>query len=162
VLAHGPAGWPYATSTKLLPPLRTAADRAALCAGVADGTLVVVSDHWPRRAIEKDCEYAYAAPGASALESVLGVLLELVARGELALAAALRALTVGPAAAFGLEGGCLAPGAPADCVVFDPEPRWPVDPARWRSRGRSTPLAGQWLRGRVRATIVGGEIVYRE
>jgi len=161
-LASGPEGWPYTTSTKLLPPLRTAADRAALCAGVADGTLVVVSDHWPRRAIEKDCEYVYAAPGASALESVLGVLLELVARGELALDAALRALTVGPAAAFGLEGGRLAPGAPADCVVFDPEPRWQVEPARWRSRGRSTPLAGHWLRGRVRATIAGGEIVYRE
>jgi len=161
-VAAGPSGWPYVTSTKLLPPLRTAADRTALCAGVADGTLVVISDHWPRRSIEKDCEYAYAAPGASALESVLGVLLELVARRELPLDAALRALTAGPAAAFGLEAGRLAPGGPADLVMFDPEPRWLVDPTRWRSRGRSTPLAGHWLRGRVLATVVAGKIVYRE
>jgi dihydroorotase len=163
VVAHGPRGLPFDSSTRLDPPLRTAEDAAALCEALADGTLAAVAtDHRPQRAVEKDCEYAYAAPGASALETAFGALMELVAAGRLSLNVALRALTSGPAQAFGLDAGRLVAGGPADLVVLDPDAAWTVDPSRFHSRGKSTPLAGRTLRGRVLATLVGGAIVHRE
>jgi dihydroorotase len=162
-LAVGPAGSPYDSSTRLDPPLRTAADAAALCAALEDGTLdAVATDHRPQRQVDKDCEYQDAAPGASGLETALGVLMELVALERLSLGTAVRALTSGPARAFGLAAGRLAVGGPADLVVFDPRAAWTVDPTRFRSRGKSTPLAGRSLRGRVLLTMVGGGIVHRE
>jgi dihydroorotase len=163
VVAAGPGGAPYDTSTKLDPPLRTAADAAALREALADGTIAAVAtDHRPQRSVDKDCEYAYAAPGATALETALGVLLELVAAGVLSLDTAIRALTRGPADVFDLPGGRLSIGGAADLVVFDPTAVWGVDPARFYSQGKSTPLAGGSLRGRVRATIVGGQVVHRD
>jgi dihydroorotase len=59
-----------------------------------------------------------------------------------------------------LPGGTLAVGAPADVVVFDPNEEWIVDPARFASKGKNTPLAGLRLRGRVRLTLLGGATVY--
>ncbi|HZU07047.1 MAG TPA: dihydroorotase [Chloroflexota bacterium] len=163
VVARGPGGHPYDPSTKLDPPLRTAADAAALRAALAEGVIdAVVSDHRPQRPAAKACEYAYAAPGASALETTLAVLMELVATGALSLTAAVRALTSGPASVFGLPAGRLAVGELADLVIFDPDARWTVDPSRFRSRAQSTPLAGRTLHGRVLATLVGGAIVHRE
>jgi len=90
------------------------------------------------------------------------VLMELVAADVLSLPIALRALTSSPAEVFGLEAGRLAVGGTADLVVLDPRAVWTVDPASFQSRGRSTPLAGRSLRGKVLATLVGGEIVHRE
>ncbi len=163
VVAAGPRGLPYDTSTRLDPPLRSAADAAALRAALEDGTIdAVATDHRPQRAVDKACEYADARPGASSLETALGALMELVAAGELSFTTAVRALTVGPATAFGLDAGRLAVGGPADLVVFDPSATWTVDPARFYSRGKSTPLAGRSLRGRVLATLVDGTIVHRE
>ncbi|HZS01909.1 MAG TPA: dihydroorotase [Chloroflexota bacterium] len=163
VVRDGPAGRPYDTSTRLDPPLRSAADAAALLAAVADGTIAAVAtDHRPQRQVDKDCEYAYAAPGATALETALGALMELVATNRLSLPVVIRALTSGPAALFGLDAGRLAVGGPADLVVFDPDAVWTVEPARFHSRGKSTPLAGRTLRGRVRATLVGGAIVFSD
>jgi dihydroorotase len=163
VLARGPHGRPFDSSTRLEPPLRTAADAAALRAGLADGTIdAVATDHRPQRSVDKECEYAYAAPGASGLETALGALMELVAAGELSLEVAVRVLTSGPARAFGLDAGRLAVGAPADLTIFDPEATWTVEPARFHSRGKSTPLAGRTLHGRVAATLVGGVFAHRE
>ena len=162
VVAAGPGGVPYDTSTKLDPPLRSAADAVALREALADGTIVAVAtDHRPQRSVDKDCEYAYAAPGASALETALGALMEVVAVGGVSLTTAVRAPTSRPAAAFGLAAGRLVVGGPADLVIFDSEMPWTVDAARFESRGRSTPLAGRSLRGRVLATLVGGAIVHR-
>jgi dihydroorotase len=163
VVADGPAGLPYHSSTRLEPPLRTAEDGGALQAALADGTIdAVATDHRPQRAVDKDCEYAYAAPGASVLETALSALMELVATGALSLEVVLRGLTSGPARVFGLDAGRLAVGAPADIVIFDPDATWTVDPARFHSRGQCTPLAGRTLHGRVLATLVGGAIVHRE
>jgi dihydroorotase-like cyclic amidohydrolase len=159
----GPHGRPFDSSTRLDPPLRSAADAAALRAGVTDGTIVAIAtDHRPQRGVDKDCEYAYAAAGASVLETAFGALMELVASERLSLQVVVRALTSGPAQVFGLEAGRLAVDGPADLVVADPETAWTVDPARFHSRGKSTPLAGRTLRGRVLATLVGGAIVHRE
>ena len=87
----------------------------------------------------------------------------LVARGELELGAALRALTQGPVETFSLDDhvsgiGTLAVGAPGDVTVFDPEERWTIDPTTFASKGKNTPLAGLELRGRVRAVAVAGEL----
>jgi dihydroorotase len=162
-VAEGPYGEPYDTSTRLDPPLRGAADRSALQQALADGTIcAVATDHRPQRSVDKDCEYAYAAPGASGLETAFGALMELVAAGTLSLQQAIRALTSGPAAAFGLDAGRLAVGHSADLVICDPAATWTVDPARFRSQGKSTPFAGRTLRGRILATVVGGAIVHRE
>jgi dihydroorotase len=162
-VATGPWGAPYDTSTKLDPPLRSEADVSALRDALIDGTIAAVAtDHRPQRSVDKDCEYAYAAPGATALETAFGVLMELVAADVLSLPIALQALTSGPAEVFGLDAGRLDVGGSADLVVLDPQAVWTVDPASFHSRGRSTPLAGRSLRGRVLATLVGGEIVHRE
>ncbi len=163
------AGWrpdgrvahPYDTATKVNPPLRTEADRQALVAAIADGTLDLIgTDHAPHSPVDKECEYGLAAFGISGLETALAALLGLVHRGELDLGLLLRRLTSDPARAFDLPGGTLAPGAPADVCLFDPEAVWTVDPSRFASKGRNTPLAGTSLRGQVVATICGGEMVY--
>jgi dihydroorotase len=122
----------------------------------------VATDHRPQRSVDKDCEYAYAAPGATGFETALGALMELVAGGALSLDTMVRALTSGPALAFGLDAGRLTVGGPADLTIVDPEAAWTVNPSGFHSRGKSTPLAGRTLRGRVLATLVGGAIVHRE
>ncbi|MBF6589963.1 MAG: dihydroorotase [Ktedonobacterales bacterium] len=157
-LAPGPR---YDTSTKVNPPLRPAADGAALLAGLRDGTIdAIATDHAPHGPVEKDGEYAEAAFGISGLETALAALLTLVHAGWLDLPTLIAALTERPARAFGLEAGTLRSGALADITIFDPNDVWVVDPARFASKGRNTPLAGVTLRGRVRLTILGGAVVY--
>lgn len=144
----------YNTAAKLSPPLRGEADRAALLEAVRAGRLTVASGHRPSPAEGKACEYDYADFGAAALETALPAALEI-----LGAEAFVRATSVGPARAFGLEGGTLAPGAVADVAVFDPGAEWDVRPEAFRSRGRTSPLAGRRLRGRAVLTVVGGEVV---
>ncbi len=155
------SGGRYDTATKVNPPLRTAEDCAALLAGLLDGTIdAVATDHAPHTAVDKDCEYGEAAFGISGFETALASLLALVHAGKLPLPVLIAALTERPARAWNLAAGTLRVGAPADLVVFDPDERWTVDPARFASKGRNTPLAGVTLRGRVRLTLLGGEVVY--
>jgi dihydroorotase len=153
-------GQPYDTNTKMNPPLRSPRDRESLVAGLADGTLdAIATDHAPHASVDKLCEFDAAAFGITGLETALGALLRLVESGELDLTLAIEKLTIGPCRAFGLPYGTLAPGAPADVVVFDPKARWRVDPAQLASLGKNTPLVGQELVGRVLHTIVGGRLV---
>ncbi|HEX6251892.1 MAG TPA: dihydroorotase [Gemmatimonadaceae bacterium] len=153
----------YNTNAKMNPPLRTAADVEALCAAVADGTIdVIATDHAPHHYDEKEREFANAPNGIVGLETALGVLLtSLVHTDVVSLPLLVERMSCAPARIFGLEGGTLRRGAPADVTVFDPELEWTVDPKRFRSKGRNTPYAGRALRGRALCTIVGGEIVYR-
>jgi dihydroorotase len=161
-LGHTPAaGVRYDTATKVNPPLREPRDAAALLEGLLDGTIdAIATDHAPHTSVDKDCEYGEAAFGISGLETALAALLALVHAGRLPLADLVAALTVRPARAFGLPAGTLAPGAAADVVVFDPEEEWVVEPARFASKGRNTPLVGLTLRGRVRLTLLDGAVVY--
>jgi dihydroorotase len=157
---HG-RGHPYDTSTKVNPPLRSPRDRESLVAALADGTLdAIATDHAPHASVDKLCEYDGAAFGISGLETALGAVVRLVESGELDLTLAIEKLTIGPSRAFGLPYGTLAPGAPADVVVFDPKARWIVDPADFASLGRNTPLAGQEMVGRVVTTLVAGVPVH--
>ncbi len=167
LLATPDRGPRYDTATKVNPPLRTARDGEALAAALADGTIdAIATDHAPHSEVEKVCCYDEAAFGISGLETALGALLALAHAGLLDLARIVAALTAGPARVFALSErtgvtlGTLAPGAAGDVVVFDPRERWRVEPESLASQGRNTPLAGIELRGRVRATILGGVSVY--
>ena len=83
--------------------------------------------------------------------------------GEMALSDILRRMTINPACILRLPTkGRLAIGSDGDVVIFDPDEAWTVDPNRFASKGRNTPFAGKTLRGKVKYTIVGGEIVYWE
>ncbi|HXU00197.1 MAG TPA: dihydroorotase [Polyangia bacterium] len=151
----------YDTSTKCNPPLRTAADIEALRAALADGTIdAVATDHAPHSPVEKDVEFEEAAFGMIGLETALPLVLELVRGGALTPAALVTRLSVAPAAAFGLAGGTLADGAPADVTVVDPDATWTCDAVALRSRSRNTPFSGKTLRGRAALTVVGGTIAY--
>lgn len=153
----------YNTNAKMNPPLRTAPDVEALCEAVADGTIdVIATDHAPHHYDEKEREFANAPNGIVGLETALGVLLtSLVHTDVVSLPLLVERMSCAPARIFGLEGGTLRRGAPADVTVFDPDREWTVDPSRFRSKGRNTPYAGRALRGRALCTIVGGGIVYR-
>lgn len=154
----------YDTRYKVNPPIRTAADREALIAGLADGTLdAIASDHAPHADFEKEIEFDRAPFGLVGLETTLGLVMEeLVRKERLSLAAAIERLTAGPARALGLPHGTLAPGAAADLTLFDPEAAWRVDPAEFRSLSRNSPFAGRTLHGRVAVVIVGGEVRFRD
>lgn len=146
---------------RLDPPLRGAADRAALAAGLADGGIdVLVSDHTPVDDDEKQMPFAEAETGATGLELLLPLTLKWAADSGVPLAAALARITSEPARILGLERGCLKPGVPADLCVFDPARRFTVSRERLRSQGKNTPFLGRELAGEVRYTLIDGHLAY--
>jgi dihydroorotase len=153
---------PYDASTRVAPPLRTDEDIEALIEGLRDGTLdAIATGHSPQARVDKECEYALAAPGISGLETALALVLTLVHRGELDLVNMVAKLTEGPAQVLGRSPATLHPGARADIVIFHPDEYWTVDAAQFVSRGHNTPLQGQRLKGQVMLTMSAGQIVYR-
>jgi dihydroorotase len=151
----------YDTNAKMAPPLRTAADVAALRAAVADGTVeAIASDHAPHHQDEKDVEFDQAAFGIIGLETTLGLGLRLVADGVLDLPALAARLGTGPAAILGIPGGTVDVGAAADLTLVDPERRWKVAARSFKSKSRNTPFEGWELTGRAVAVLVGGRLVY--
>jgi dihydroorotase len=143
------------------PPLRSERDVLACLGALQDGLFdAIATDHAPHTVVDKECEYGLAANGISGLETALGALMWLVHRGDLDLATMIRYLTVEPARVLGLPYGTLRKGAAADVVIFDPDAEWIVDPSKFFSKGKNTPLAGVALRGKVAATIVGGKVVH--
>ncbi len=159
---EGAPGRPSDPDTKVNPPLRPEADAVALLAALKEGTFDLVStDHAPHAAPEKQgSEFAKAAFGLSGSEFALPTMLALVRAGHITLRDAIERLSAVPARLWGLDGGTLAPGAPADIVVFDPDERWVVTPESLHTKSPNTPLLGMELRGRVRMTLVGGEERY--
>jgi dihydroorotase len=153
----------YSTRFKMNPPLREPADVLALVEALADGTIdAIATDHAPHHEDEKAVEFDAAPFGVVGLETAAAVVYDrLVAPGRLALDRFVELFSTGPAKAFGLQGGTLVPGSPADVTLFDPRYAWTVDPAKFRSLGRSTPFAGWDLVGAPAATVVGGRIVWR-
>jgi dihydroorotase len=168
-VAGGALGAPYDTNARVNPPLRTAEDVAACIAGLADGTIdCVATDHAPHALTDKLCEFDKAAPGISGIETAMSVLLTLVRDGKLDLTLALRRMSFDAVRAFHLDRGDLAglgtlsPGAPADLVLLSPNDEWTVDPSKFVSLGKNSPLAGTRLAGHVRATIAAGSVVYAD
>jgi len=154
----------YDTSTKVNPPLRTAADVAAVKEGLADGTIdVIATDHAPHTVEEKDVEYELAPFGLVGLETAVGLVwTELVATGVLTPLQAITKLTINPASILGLSKGTLMTCADADITIIDPEISWTVEPAQFAGKGRNTPFTGRLLKGLPYATIVSGRIVMRD
>ncbi|HEX8434788.1 MAG TPA: dihydroorotase [Archangium sp.] len=153
----------YDTHARMNPPLRTRRDVQAIREALADGTLdAIATDHAPHGVLEKQVEFEKSWNGVVGLETALGLTLSLVREGVLSLQRAIALLTDGPAKAFGLPGGHLAPGAPADVVVVEQDVEWTVDAARFFSRSRNTPFHGRRLTGRVAQTWVGGRLVFED
>ncbi len=150
----------YRTDAKMNPPLRSEADRAAVYEGLVDGTLdFVATDHAPHHYEEKERPFDEAPAGIVGLETALPVCIgELVKRGPLSLYDLVERMSTAPARVMGIDGGTLRARRPADVVVFDPKEEWIANAERFLSKGRNTPFDGQTMTGRVRYTIVGGEI----
>jgi len=143
------------------PPVRSLDDRARLRAGVRAGVLgSICSDHQPHELDAKLNPFADTAPGISAVDSLLALVIGLVADNELTLAQAVKALTCGPAAALGIDRGTLSLGSPADICLFDPDEQWVLDDTSMLSRGHNTPFKGHTLKGRARCTLVDGRVVF--
>ncbi|MCR9086736.1 MAG: dihydroorotase [Rhodobacteraceae bacterium] len=151
----------YRTFFKIKPPLRSEDDRLAMVEAVADGTIDVISSmHTPQDEESKRLPFEEAASGAVGLETLLPATLRLYHAGQLSLSAIFRALSLNPARRLGLPGGRLAPGAPADLVLFDPDAPFVLDRFALHSKSKNTPFDGQRMQGRVRGTWVGGARVF--
>jgi dihydroorotase len=154
---------------RLNPPLRQQRDRDALRAGLADGTIdALVSDHTPVGEDEKALPFAESEPGATGLELLLSLACKWAKDSGIALPRALAVITSQPAGLLGSALGAMAAssgrliaGGVADICIFDPQAVWTVEPAALRSQGRHTPFGGYELPGRVRATLVGGQLAYQ-
>lgn len=146
------------------PPLRTAADVAAIVEGLQDGTIdCIATDHAPHTVVEKARPLTRAPSGMVGLETALAIALtQLYHSGAMELTELLRTMTVGPAKVLGLPHGELAVGAAADLTLFDLNQLWTIDPAKFRSKGRNTPFGGKTVRGKVKYTLVGGQVIYRD
>jgi dihydroorotase len=164
----GQGGWDlvYDTNAKVNPPLRSQEDVDACVAALADGTIdCIATDHAPHAVIEKLCEFDDAAFGISGLETAFGLCMRLVHEGKISLETLIERLTIGPVRALGLDRivpgiGTLGVGARADFVLLDPDAEWIVEPERFASKGKNTPLAGVTLKGAVVMTIAGGRVVH--
>ena len=153
VPAHG-------TYARMNPPLRKEADRQALIAALADGTIdMVATDHAPHTAEEKAREFAKAPSGITGLETSLALgITSLVKPGHLSLTELMEKMSLNPATLYKLDCGRMEEGAPADFVIFDENEKWVVD--SFASKATNSPFLGAELTGRVRYTICDGKVVY--
>lgn len=145
----------------VIPPLRTQRDRDALRAGLADGTVdAICSDHTPVDEDAKQLPFAEAEAGATGLELLLPLTLKWADESETPLLSALAKITDAPARVLGIDAGHLSTGHAADICLFDPDHDWKVEPGALRSQGKNSPFLGLEVKGRVRCTLVEGQIVY--
>ena len=152
----------YDTNVKMNPPLREAADRDAMLAGIADGSVdVIATDHAPHHHDEKHVEFDHAPFGITGLETAVSLCFDrLVHAGIVSVSRLVELLSVNPARILGVPGGSLAEGAPADITILAPDIEVTIAAQSMRSLSRNTPCDGWTLRGGVAATIVGGRAVY--
>ena len=146
---------------RIEPPLRSRRDREALSRGLADGTIdCAVSDHTPVDEDQKQMPFDEAEPGVTGLELLLPLALKWGEERGLSLAQSLARVTCEPARVLGVASGRIEAGAPGDLILFDPRAPFRVTPENLRSQGKNSPFLGHELAGRVRATLVAGNVVY--
>lgn len=152
----------YDTNVKMNPPLRESADRDAMLAGIADGTVdVIATDHAPHHADEKVVEFDRAPFGIVGLETCVSLVFDrLVHAGRIGVSRAIELLATNPARVLHLPGGHLTVGAPADVTILAPDEVVTVQAAAFRSRSKNTPFDGWQLKGAVAMTMVDGRIIY--
>ncbi|MDP7392938.1 MAG: dihydroorotase, partial [Alphaproteobacteria bacterium] len=152
----------YRTFAKVSPPLRSEADRKAVVAGLADGTIdAVASDHTPSDQDSKRLPFAQAEFGIVGLETLLTLTLEPFHNSEIGLLEALAKITSNPARMLGLKSGRLQRGAAADLVLFNADTPWRIEEEGFRSKSKNTPFDGRPVQGRVLETLVDGRTVYK-
>lgn len=155
----------YDTHAKMNPPLRSERDRMAVIEAILDGTVdCLATDHAPHAAHEKEVEFERAPNGIIGLETALGLALGVLGREHgIPLAKIVAMMSTIPAGLILPSGyGSLAVGSRADLAIFDPGIEWSYDVSRTRSKSRNTPFGGSAMLGRVRMTICGGDIVFRQ
>ena len=147
----------------LTPPLRTLRDRDALRGALADGTVdALCSDHTPVDDDAKQLPFAEAESGATGLELLLPLTLKWAEEVQLPLTKCLAKITSDAARILGIDAGRLAVGGAADICIFDPDQHWMVEPGALKSQGKNTPFLGFEMRGKVRYTLIDGDIVYHD
>ncbi len=153
----------FDTNTKVNPPLRAEKDRLAIIAGLKDGTLdCIVTDHAPHHADDKNVEYNFAAFGMSGLETSFALsYTALVKGGVLSLNELAEKMSLAPRKILNLGGG-LKVGERADFTAVDLNEEWTIDPKDFLSKGKNTPFTGRKVFGKVKYTVVDGEIKYEE
>lgn len=154
----------YDTNYKMSPPLRSAEDRAAVIAGLKDGTIdCIATDHAPHHRDDKEVEFQQAANGITGLETAVSLALDrLVYPGHIALPDLVRLMSTNPARVLGVRPPALMVGAEADITVIDPEKATAVRAEEMASRSRNSPFIGWTLTGGPMFTIVAGRLVMEE
>ena len=151
----------YRTFAKVSPPLRCEEDRLAVIEGLRDGTIdVIASDHRPQDQDSKRLPFVQAEPGIVGLETLLPLTLALHRNADIGLLDLIRRLTSAPGELLRMKEGRLAPGLPADMVIFDPDHDWTVEAAALKSRSKNTPFDQMPVQGKAMCTIVGGRHVH--
>jgi dihydroorotase len=157
LLSDGAIG-PFKTFARLSPPLRSEDDRKATIEAVRDGTVdLLCSAHDPRGPEEKRLPYASAEPGMAGAETLLTLSLTLVKDEVISLPRLFELLSTAPAALFGVEGGRIEPGAPADLILVDEDTPWKIAAEALAGRAGNTPFDGLPVQGRVLKTIKAGQ-----
>lgn len=148
---------------RMNPPLRTEEDKAAIIEGLLDGTIdAIATDHAPHTPQEK-ADFLKAPNGSIGMETSLAAsLTALVKPGLLSLSALIDKMSTSPARLLHIPGGTLKTGAPADIVLFDEREEWTVDPEKLHGKSKNTPFKGMTLCGKVKLTLLGGRVVYRD
>jgi dihydroorotase len=151
----------FNSNCHLIPPLRALGDRDALRAGLLDGTIdAICSDHTPVDDDHKLLPFAEAEAGATGMELLLPLTLKWGTEKRVPLARVLAKITTEPARILGVDAGYLSLDATADLCIFDPEQYWKVDATALKSQGKNTPFLGMELPGRVKYTLINGNIVH--
>jgi dihydroorotase len=151
----------FDSNCHLVPPLRSMRDRDAVRRGVQDGTVdAICSDHTPVDEDAKQLPFGESEPGATGLELLLALTLKWADEEKIPLGAALAKVTSEPARILRIEAGAITSGARADLCVFDPLARWTVQPANLKSQGKNTPFTGYEMKGKVKFTLVEGNVVF--
>lgn len=151
----------YGVLAKMNPPLRSAEDRERIIAGLIDDTIeIIATDHAPHTADEKNVDFTKAPSGIIGLETALPLAVtELVMKNRLSMIHMLSKFTSNPARYYKLNKGNLQVGKPADVCIFDPNQEYIVE--SFKSKSSNSPFIGRSLYGKVKYTIVGGDIVYK-
>jgi dihydroorotase len=152
---------PFDSHYHVLPPFRTEEDKNYLRQGLASGSInSICSDHQPHDLDAKLGAFPETEAGISSLETLLPLMLKLVAQHDISVEQGIAALTQQPAAILGLPMGALTIGLTADICIFDPTLEWQINTNNWQSRGINTPFWGQTMKGRVTHTLQAGKLIF--